>query len=315
MTYMYRVWHRSTALSHRTLTLALLALFAALATSAQTAPPGSHAHLALISDINHAADPILSVGILFKLDPGWHVYWQNAGDSGEPPRIQWTLSPGLTAGPISWPQPTRLGQGSVIDYGYENQVLLRTMISRHKADPAGPLPQTGSINVTVKYVVCREICIPATSHLNLSLADTIEKTAPQSESDELFRQARAQTPKPAPTDWKIVAASQKDTFILWVKTKTPVQAATFFPLEPNQIENSAAQSFSESADGFRLTLRQSDQLMKPPFELKGVLVLGNGSAYEVTARVTPRQQKSTKPGITVSRLSLRSAAAPQLAAE
>jgi hypothetical protein len=55
--------------------------------------------------------------------------------------------------------------------------------------------------------------------------------------------------------------------------------------------------------------------MKPPFELKGVIVLGNGSAYEITARVTPRQQKSTKPGVVVSRLTLRSTAVQQIATE
>ena len=38
-----------------------------------------------------------SAGLYFKLEPGWHVYWQNAGDSGEPPRIHWTLPDGVTA--------------------------------------------------------------------------------------------------------------------------------------------------------------------------------------------------------------------------
>ena len=39
-------------------------------------------------------------GLYFKLEPGWHVYWENAGDSGEPPHIQWTLPGGVTAGPM-----------------------------------------------------------------------------------------------------------------------------------------------------------------------------------------------------------------------
>jgi thiol:disulfide interchange protein DsbD len=296
----------------RALTVALLFLFATTLAHAQsTAPPESHAQLTLLPDINHADEPALSVGILFKLDPGWHIYWQNAGDSGVPPHIDWLLPPGFTALPIRWPQPTRLGQGTVIDYGYENQVLLLTMLQRHMEHPAGPPPQTGTINATVKYVVCREICIPGTAHLNLSVADAIGNPA----NADLFRQTRAQTPKPAPADWEPVAASQKDTFILSVKTKTLVKSAYFFPLEPNQIENSAPQIFADAPDGFRITLRKSDQLMKPPFELKGVIVLGNGSAYEITARVTPRQPKSTKPGVVVSRLTLRSTAVQQVTTE
>jgi len=27
------------------------------------------------------------VGLYFKLEPGWHIYWKNAGDAGEPPKI------------------------------------------------------------------------------------------------------------------------------------------------------------------------------------------------------------------------------------
>ena len=38
-------------------------------------------------------------GLYFKLEPGWHVYWINAGDSGEPPHIKWTLPDGVTARP------------------------------------------------------------------------------------------------------------------------------------------------------------------------------------------------------------------------
>ena len=31
------------------------------------------------------------VGLLFDLQPEWHIYWINAGDSGEPPEVKWTL--------------------------------------------------------------------------------------------------------------------------------------------------------------------------------------------------------------------------------
>src|SRR6201984_2609154 len=47
-------------------------------------------------------------GLYFKLEPGWHVYWKNAGDSGEPPRMKWTLPDGITAGPLRFPVPKGL---------------------------------------------------------------------------------------------------------------------------------------------------------------------------------------------------------------
>ena len=43
------------------------------------------------------------VGLVLSLDQHWHVYWINPGDSGEPPKIAWTLPAGITAGPMNSP--------------------------------------------------------------------------------------------------------------------------------------------------------------------------------------------------------------------
>ena len=63
------------------------------------------------------------VGLHFTLDKGWHVYWINAGDSGEPPTVKWTLPPGITAGAMQFPAPRRLPLGPLMDFGYEDEVL------------------------------------------------------------------------------------------------------------------------------------------------------------------------------------------------
>ena len=31
------------------------------------------------------------VAVQFDIDKGWHIYWQNAGESGQPPKIKWNL--------------------------------------------------------------------------------------------------------------------------------------------------------------------------------------------------------------------------------
>src|SRR5690349_4223958 len=58
----------------------------------------------------------LDVGLVITLEEKWHVYWANAGDSGEPPRITWTLPKGITAGPMRFPIPTRLPLGPLMDF-------------------------------------------------------------------------------------------------------------------------------------------------------------------------------------------------------
>ena len=66
----------------------------------------------------------LWVGLHFKLEKQWHIYWTNPGDSGEPPKVEWRLPPGFRAGPLQWPIPTLLRNQSIVDYGYEGEVLL-----------------------------------------------------------------------------------------------------------------------------------------------------------------------------------------------
>ena len=63
-------------------------------------------------------------GLHFVLDPGWHIYWINAGDAGEPPRVDWQLPAGITAGDLQFPAPERLPLGPLMDFGYQHEVLL-----------------------------------------------------------------------------------------------------------------------------------------------------------------------------------------------
>jgi thiol:disulfide interchange protein DsbD len=60
-----------------------------------------------------------------EIASGWHTYWMNPGDSGEPPRIEWTLPSGFTAGDFAWPPPERIAVGPAMTYGYSKHVVLR----------------------------------------------------------------------------------------------------------------------------------------------------------------------------------------------
>ncbi len=266
-----------------------------------------HAHLELIADPAVSPEPHqILAGILFHLDSGWHIYWQNPGDSGEPPKIQWSLPAGYRAGVIRWPQPTRLGHGSIVDYGYNDQVLLVIPIERTANTQSAPAP-SGQIAATVKYLVCQEICIPGKADLTLSLSAATQASTQNSNWHSLFVQAEAELPKKPPASWKISAASDQNDFILTVDTGSvrtrantsypaAPRVALFFPATPGQIDNSAPQQFSGTAVAFSLTLHKSDQLTAPISILKGVLVLNGsdsnpGTAYEIAAPVTPAATK------------------------
>ena len=242
----------------------------------------SHANVELIAEQNSL--PLgkpLWVGLLFRLDPGWHIYWQNPGDSGEPPKVQWQLPPGMSAGAIRWPQPIRLGSRTVVDYGYEGQVLLMAPI---KGPTAGGSFSMSDLAADVKYIVCREMCIPGKAHLVLALPPGGDWTA----WHLLFEQTKSQFPKPAPPNWNVSVTSDNAHFVVSVRASPPVNSASFFPLEPGQIDNSSSQDFVSDPKGFRLTLKKSDQLTKPISTLRGLIVLGPGRAFEVAAPVASR---------------------------
>jgi DsbC/DsbD-like thiol-disulfide interchange protein len=271
-----------------------LALCAISSVAVAQAPAAgeSHARIELIAD--HFAMPAnrtIWVGLEFRMDPGWHIYWRNAGDSGEPPKVQWELPAGFTAGEIRWPEPVRLGSGSVIDYGYEGQALLLAPITVERGVKSEQITQ---IAADVKYVVCREICIPGKAHLQLALPekdDEADKLQQVAQWRELLNETRRHLPRPAPLEWRVSAESRKDAFVLVVKTGYAVSNAKFFPLEAGQIQNSAPQQATTRPDGFEIVLKKSDQLVKPVSTLHGLVVVGPQRAYEIAAPVTASRSK------------------------
>jgi DsbC/DsbD-like thiol-disulfide interchange protein len=261
---------------------------ASMQAASQQASPQSHAKLELIAEEDSfRPGHTLWVGLHFELDDGWHIYWRNPGDSGEPPRIEWNLPAGFEAGAIRWPAPKRLGSGSVVDYGYEGQVLLMAPL-RITASVKAASPVT--IGASVRYLVCREICIPGKAVVTLAIPPAAKdfSRAHFSQWRELFAQTRGDWPRPIPGGWKIAAETKGDQFILSVHGAAAPRDAAFFPLDANVIENSGPQVLARSGAGFRLTLRKSDQLINPVAVLRGVLVVEGTRAYEISAPVAPR---------------------------
>ena len=66
------------------------------------------------------------VALRQEIAPGWHTYWMNPGDSGEPPRIEWALPTGFTAGEFVWPPPERIAVGPAMSYGYSPRSCCRS---------------------------------------------------------------------------------------------------------------------------------------------------------------------------------------------
>jgi len=77
------------------------------------------------------------VGLHQRISPKWHAYWMNPGDSGEPPRIEWALPSGFTAGEIAWPFPERIPAGPAMTYGYS---VGCSIFGRFTTEGSGSMP-------------------------------------------------------------------------------------------------------------------------------------------------------------------------------
>jgi DsbC/DsbD-like thiol-disulfide interchange protein len=242
-----------------------------------------HARVELLSrqsSITPGADQRL--GVHFVLETGWHIYWINPGDSGQPPVFKWQLPEGFSIGEIQWPRPERMQPiKELADYGYHNEVLLPLVL--HVPSPTGSRA-SADIGVEAKWLVCREVCISEYAQLHLSLPVAVQ-AKPNPSAGHLFAATEKLVPKPLPRSWKVSATSGKDDFVLAIMAGKRITKADFFPLEPGQIDNPAPQKIQSSATGIKITLKKSDLLLHPIAVLRGVLVIPGSPAYRIEAPV------------------------------
>jgi thiol:disulfide interchange protein DsbD len=238
-------------------------------------------------------------GLYFKLEPGWHVYWKNPGDAGEPPHIHWTLPEGVTAEPLQFTAPKRLPLGPLMDYGYENEVLFPFRLVVAKSVKPG----TAVLYAKVDWLVCRGSCIPGKA--DLEITQKIRATAPAGEPDdgpgvEIWRRLAVLLPDALPPNDRAAFQPTKEGFRLTVETGQREISATLFPEDPDIIDNPAPQKLTPTANGLILDLKKDANLAANPAQLKGVLELSGGRAYEIAA---------LPPGVTVPALTSSSSGA------
>jgi thiol:disulfide interchange protein DsbD len=265
----------------------LALLIAALpAFAASNAADVEHLHVQLVVPAeNLFRDAPNDAGLYFKLEKGWHVYWKNAGDSGEPPHIKWTLPQGITAGPLQFPAPQRLPLGPLMDFGYENEVLFPLKLNVAGSVAPGPTV----LRAHVDWLVCREVCIPGKADLQVdrTVAAPNEAAAEAPGDYDLWQRLGNNLPKPLPAGDKLGFASTPAGFRLTVETGQRENQAAFFPADQDVMDNPAPQKVTPTARGFTLDIKKDANLTKPPDALRGVIELSGGRAYDIAAAPGP----------------------------
>jgi DsbC/DsbD-like thiol-disulfide interchange protein len=192
------------AIMFRTISAAIFLILSVFSAVAQPLPApsgakGFHSQVRLLSGGKQG--DVWLAGIEFTLDPGFKTYWRSPGESGLPPRFDWSGSENAASIEIQWPAPKRHEDAAGTAYVYGRKVILPVLVRAE--DPAKPV----KLALAVDYGICKDICIPANAELSLSLSDPGTDRA----SIEQF-QARVPRPQPlaASGDLSVVAITAKD---------------------------------------------------------------------------------------------------------
>ena len=166
-------------------TLAFCSL--SLAARADDASPwqrDDHSAVRLLAGSRSGA--VLLGGIAFQLQSGWKTYWRTPGDSGVPPRFDFSKSDNVEAVTVLWPAPQKFEDGAGgTSLGYHDQVVLPLRIVAKNVDK--PVTLRADIN----YAVCENLCIPVDASAELAF-----NSVASTEDSALFA-ALDTVPKPA----------------------------------------------------------------------------------------------------------------------
>lgn len=112
---------------------------------------------------NRSLDQKTIIGLQFRLQPHWHIYWRSPGDAGLPPQIDWTASENLASAELQYPVPKLESMQGLNTYGYSDEVVFPLTVV--KKEVTAPLKLAAKMNV----LICSDICVPVAFDIALNV--------------------------------------------------------------------------------------------------------------------------------------------------
>jgi DsbC/DsbD-like thiol-disulfide interchange protein len=162
-----------------------IAMMVAALAHADDASPWSEdtrSAIRLIAGSNKSATP-LRAGVELRLQPGWKTYWRYPGDSGVPPRFDFSGSDNLKSAMVLYPAPHLFSDEAGNSLGYKDSVTFPVQVTPKQVGK----PVT--LHLKFDYAVCEKLCVPAQGSAALALATG------NSAQDTTLRDAEAQVPQ------------------------------------------------------------------------------------------------------------------------
>ena len=202
------------------------------------------------------------------------------GIQGSRPALSGNFQPASPPGAMQFPAPRRLPLGPLMDFGYEDEVLFPITLNAASTLKA---PSTDDLAAHVNWLVCREVCIPGKADLSLPLQVTAYTrarsilTGRRSLTVSSAACPSRSRPLPNPFSRPLPVAS------LWRSRATMLPAPSSSRWRKTQIQNAAPQPVRSVDGGIEISLKKDENFRTQLAQLNGVLLLGDGTAYEIHA--------------------------------
>ncbi len=200
----------------------------------------------------------------FALEPGWHIYWQNAGDSGLPPELRNSAKQVL---PLTYPVPEIISMPPVTNYGYHHAVTFTAPWTI----PHTNLPGAHTFTFKAEFLYCKDICLPGTATLELPLTvGAIAKPNPAFTPQQNLAQ---------PLPGQVTATVSGRQLHLTLPPALATAGVRFIPQEDGLIDDSAPQTLN----GHALMLSLDNQQSHLPTKIVGLLLSPNGQGFTLSS--------------------------------
>ncbi|WP_196259532.1 protein-disulfide reductase DsbD domain-containing protein [Pelagibacterium limicola] len=110
------------------------------------------------------------------------TYWRVPGESGIPPKFDFSGSTDIGGATVAWPYPTRAETDTYLDHAYYGHTILPIEVELTGNRPV--------VQLSAKLGICSDICVP----VSVDFALGINPAAPDAANMLRVRQARAEVP-------------------------------------------------------------------------------------------------------------------------
>jgi thiol:disulfide interchange protein DsbD len=208
------------------------------------------------------------VAVLFEIEPKWHIYWLNAGDSGTPTEVTVEAPPGWTAGSTLYPRPRRFKEPEGITYGYAGRTVLYVPVTAPKVLEAG----RATFEVDVFFLVCKDVCLMGSVQKTVQ----VRTGAPGPDAaGPVVAKYRKRLPKPL-AKVKGAAMQVEDGRLVITGPAEGSKSVVAFPDWVPGVVLSEATTAAVGDDRYRIEmpLRTEPQNAEGPLVARGVVALG-----------------------------------------